>query len=82
MAPLNQRVALVSGASSGIGRAIALALASTGTYVIAVGRDVARLDELVRHAGTGEHIHPVVCDLGDDDDIRVLSARLKSGTKP
>ena len=40
---LEGRVALVTGASSGIGRAIALALSSQGAHVCIVGRDASRL---------------------------------------
>ena len=41
------RVALVSGASSGIGRACALALGAEGACVVAAGRRRERLDEVV-----------------------------------
>jgi NADP-dependent 3-hydroxy acid dehydrogenase YdfG len=50
-ARLAGRVAVVTGASSGIGRAIALRLVAAGTTVIAVGRDKSRLDELPLAAG-------------------------------
>jgi NAD(P)-dependent dehydrogenase (short-subunit alcohol dehydrogenase family) len=45
------RVALVTGASRGIGRASALALARAGHRVLAVARSVERLDELAREPG-------------------------------
>lgn len=57
---------LVTGASEGIGRAVALDLASRGSHVIAVARTESRLDELVAEAdGT---ITPFVADLADADD--------------
>src|SRR5437867_4596306 len=48
------KVALVTGASSGIGRACAFALGSEGAKVVAAGRRADRLDEVakaIRHAG-------------------------------
>lgn len=77
--PLDARVALVSGASSGIGRAIAVALAAAGATVVAVGRDAGRLGEVVAEgAGTSGSIDAVSCDLSDGGAVRALSLALES----
>ncbi|MCG3137663.1 MAG: 3-oxoacyl-[acyl-carrier-protein] reductase [Phycisphaerae bacterium] len=50
MMQLKEQVAIVTGASRGIGRAIALALAGEGATVVACARDVAKLNELAEEA--------------------------------
>ncbi|ABW10254.1 short-chain dehydrogenase/reductase SDR [Parafrankia sp. EAN1pec] len=45
------RIAVVTGASSGIGRAVAARLATDGATVLALGRDQARLDALAKESG-------------------------------
>lgn len=51
MGRLERRVVLVTGATSGIGYAIARRCAAEGARVLATGRDEARLGDLVREAG-------------------------------
>ncbi len=67
---LDGRVALVTGASRGIGRSLAIQLAAAGARVAAAARDEASLEEtlmLIRAEG-GEAI-PVVVDLRDRAEI-------------
>lgn len=65
------RVAVVTGASSGIGRATAARLARDGMQVVAVARRAERLDELA-HEQPG--IHPYVADVTDTADVDTLCA--------
>jgi 3-oxoacyl-[acyl-carrier protein] reductase len=60
---LNGMVAVVTGASSGIGAATAKMMAESGAVVLAVGRDKARLEKV---AAGSKSIRPVVADLIDD----------------
>lgn len=72
--PLASRVALVTGASRGIGRASALALGEAGAHVIAVGRTQGALEELddaIRSAG-GERATLVPMDLANGAGIDQL----------
>ena len=62
------RHALVTGASSGIGRGLALALAARGAHVTVAARRRERLDELVREIGAaGGSAEAMVLDVSDGD---------------
>ena len=72
---LSGKVAVVTGASRGIGRATALALAGAGAKVALLGRDRTRLEEsleLVRKAG-GEAA-TFVCDVRDEAQVKQSAA--------
>jgi NADP-dependent 3-hydroxy acid dehydrogenase YdfG len=67
-------IALVTGAGSGIGRAVALALADRGHAVWLVGRRVGALKETAAAAGGAARV--ASADLTSDDDIERLGADL------
>jgi NADP-dependent 3-hydroxy acid dehydrogenase YdfG len=84
------RTAVVTGASGGVGRAIALRLVAEGAMVTAVGRDKVRLDVLLATASTTGggvatggpgRIIPAQVDLTDDDARRALVADLTGGPR-
>lgn len=72
---------LVTGASSGIGRAIAIACAAKGETVVLTGRNIARLEETLRQCNevsnwhSAEHII-LSADLTDKAEREVLAARV------
>jgi NAD(P)-dependent dehydrogenase (short-subunit alcohol dehydrogenase family) len=73
---LTGSTALVTGATSGIGRATATALARRGAHVLISGRDAARGDAAVaaiRAAGGKADFIPA--DLADADSVRALARR-------
>ena len=73
------RVALVTGATSGIGRAIASSLAGLGASVVVVGRDQARGIQVAREivGATGnDHVSFERADLSDLSAVRELAARV------
>jgi NADP-dependent 3-hydroxy acid dehydrogenase YdfG len=69
------QVAVVTGASSGIGKAIARGLAAGGMTVCLVGRDRGRLEAAARDAGS--RVHCYMADLARDEDLRGLGERLQ-----
>jgi 3-oxoacyl-[acyl-carrier protein] reductase len=74
---LEKNRALVTGASRGLGRAIALALAAEGAEVIAVARNVERLHELQELDKLGQRkITGHACDLADASAIGNLAATM------
>ena len=76
--PLAGRIALVTGATRGIGEAIALGLAQAGAHVVAVGRTqgaLEALDDAILTA-TGEHATLVPLDLREPDGLDQLGAAL------
>ncbi len=67
------RVALVTGAGSGIGKAASLALLEDGYHVALAGRRQAALDEAVREAGAnGARTLAVATDLTQPESVRAM----------
>lgn len=73
--------ALVTGASSGIGRAFAEALAARRDDVVLVARDTARLDQLASQlkGAHGTNAEVLSADLTADDGVATVEERLRAG---
>jgi NAD(P)-dependent dehydrogenase (short-subunit alcohol dehydrogenase family) len=74
---LSGRVALVSGAAQGMGRAMAVALAEAGADLVLADLNAAGVRRTAEHiAGLGRRAVPVPCDVSEPAQIRELFARL------
>jgi len=79
MQPVHDRVAVVTGASSGIGKAITLQLAGPGVFLYLVGRRHETLEEVAREAaGAGARCECVIADLKDDPSVQHLAHRVEA----
>ena len=73
--PLAGKTAIVTGASSGIGRAIALELGLAGAQVFLAGRTKATMDETRKEIEEqGGQAHPVALDVRDPEQVQSLVA--------
>ncbi|MGA3204507.1 MAG: SDR family oxidoreductase [Bryobacteraceae bacterium] len=70
MSILKNKVAIVTGASRGIGRSIAEVFAREGAQVVICGRKQETLDQVAREIGKG--VRPVACHVGKSADIEAL----------
>ena len=73
MSNISDRVAIVTGASSGIGKATAIALARAGCKVVLAARRVERLETLKKQiVNDGGKALVVECDIAKRDDVKKL----------
>jgi NAD(P)-dependent dehydrogenase (short-subunit alcohol dehydrogenase family) len=75
---MNGKVCVVTGATSGIGKAAATALAGMGAQVVLVGRDSGRAEATAAQVGSIGTQPPIVeiADLAAMDQVRALAGRL------
>ena len=79
MAELTGRIALVTGGGRGIGRAVALSLASAGADVAVTARTSAELEDTVAAIrATGRRGEAIVCDVAERPQVDAMVARVKA----
>ncbi|WP_054685244.1 SDR family oxidoreductase [Rhodothermus marinus] len=71
---LRDKVAVVTGASSGLGRAFAIALVQKGAHVYGLARRVERLNAL--RDELGPRFHPIACDVTRPNDVEAAFQRV------
>ena len=71
-----QKVAVVTGAGTGIGKAVSLALARDGYAVVLAGRRADKLDETAKEAGNAKTLS-VPTDVSDPASVRALFGRTR-----
>jgi len=73
---LRNKVAIVTGASRGLGKSMAMALAEVGANLVLVGRDKERLEGAAREiADFGVKTLPVVADVTRAEDVEAVVSR-------
>jgi len=72
MSESNSRIAIVTGAGSGIGRAAALALLGDGWSVALAGRRAEPLQAVAQEAGAGNRALAVPTDVADPESVEAL----------
>ena len=78
MSSSTTRVALITGAGTGIGKATAKALLGAGYNVVLSGRNLDKLEKAIQEiGGSADNCLAVACDVGKPDSVKAMFARLK-----
>lgn len=76
---LSGKIALITGASRGLGKAMALALSGAGAPIALVGRDTAKLDETAEAIrSAGGRAEPFRADVTKEDEVRHLEQEVSA----
>ena len=80
MSQTHNKVALVTGAGAGIGKAAAKALLQGGYRVVLAGRNLAKLEKaMIDIGGSAENCLAVTCDVGKPEQVKNLFKAVKEG---
>jgi NAD(P)-dependent dehydrogenase (short-subunit alcohol dehydrogenase family) len=77
---MKDEVCLITGATSGIGKATALALAKMGATVITNGKDEKRGEKAadeIKEASGNDNVELMIADLSSQSEVRLLANELK-----
>jgi short-subunit dehydrogenase len=77
MQSLDGRLVLITGASSGIGRAAAVAFVAAGARVVGLARQEDRLRELERELGGAPRFVPIKADVADAQGMEAMALRVR-----
>lgn len=79
MTTSTKRVALITGAGTGIGKATAKALLGAGYQVVLSGRNIDKLEKAIQEiGGTADNCLAVACDVGRPESVKDMFAKLKA----
>jgi meso-butanediol dehydrogenase/(S,S)-butanediol dehydrogenase/diacetyl reductase len=70
------KVIVITGAGSGLGRAMAESFAADGDTVILLGRTFSKVESVA--AGIGERAHAIKCDIAVPEEVRAAFAEIKA----
>ncbi len=81
---MNRPIALVTGASSGIGESFAEFLAANGHDLVITARDKSRLDERAEHwrEKFAVEVEVIRADLATNEGIKAIELRLENRSRP
>src|SRR5437879_424384 len=80
---LDGKVALVTGASKGLGKAIAMALGNAGARVVLVSRDLKLLEQTAGEArAQGAQAETFRADVTDEAQVQQLASEVSAGVGP
>ena len=74
MFDLNNKIAIVTGASQGIGKTIALELSKNGAFVYCISRNKEAIDSVVDSIkNNGGQSYSYACDISDSDKFKDIA---------